>query len=253
MDMQVLVLGEGDIFDQAVVIAEATHAPGAVQSMEISAPDGFNFELPDLSAYPPDQWALFLAIDDRGLNMSRHQLVAQAKARGYKLAKLIAPDAQVSASATVGENALIAKGAIIQRNCKLGLNIFVLPWARIGEDCKIRNGAYLDVGCSVGRASELGDYVTVGAGAVVAAGAKIGRYCELRLAQTYKGEIPDKTFYFDPLRKSCIDHRPALGSRPGARRQEAKCPVPNCMSGGRIFMARKSLFVTRERSSNRAG
>jgi hypothetical protein len=197
MDSRLLVLGSGDILDEAAVIARTLYPEGAVEVMEIHAPDRFNFELPDLSAYPPSEWRAFMAIDDRGLNMSRHQMVAQIKARGYKLERLVAPDAQVSPSATLSENTLVSKGAIVQRNAKLGLNVFLLPWARVGEGSKLGNGVYVDIRGVVGRACEIGDYVSVGPGAEVASEAKVGRYCELRLPQTYKGQIPDKTFYFD--------------------------------------------------------
>jgi hypothetical protein len=197
MDTQILIIGSGQILDEAVSIAEATHPIDAVHVLEIHAPDRFNFELPDLTAYPADHWRLFVAIDDRGLNLSRHQLVAGVKARGYKLAKLTAPEAQVSPTAVVGENALVGKGAIIQRNSKLKLNVFVRAWARVGEGCQIGNGAFIDIGATVGSDSELGDFVTVGAGVGVEANAKIGRYCELRRPRRYGGQIPDKTFYFD--------------------------------------------------------
>lgn len=197
MDPQLLIIGSGQILDEAVSIAEATHPVGTVHALEIHAPDRFNFELPDLTPYPADQWRLFVAIDDRGLNLSRHQLVAGVKARGYKLAKLTASEAQVSPTAVVGENSLIGRGAIIQRNTNLKLNVFVRAWARVCENCQIGNGVFIDISATVGPESELGDFVTVGSGASVDANSKVGRYCELRRPRRYGGQIPDKTFYFD--------------------------------------------------------
>jgi carbonic anhydrase/acetyltransferase-like protein (isoleucine patch superfamily) len=196
MNTKLLIVGSGPVFEEAGQVA-ASLPDMHVETMELFAADRFNFEIPDLSAYPPDMWRLFIALDDRGLNMSRMQLVAVLKGRGYKLHRLVAPGAHVSASTIIGENTLILWGAAVGGNSKLGLNVVVGAGARVAGGCKIGNGVYLDVGCVVGREVELGDYVTVGVGAVVHDEAKIGRYCELRRPMTYRGRIPDKTFYLD--------------------------------------------------------
>jgi acetyltransferase-like isoleucine patch superfamily enzyme len=193
---QILIIGSGAIFEEVFQLAASS--PGlTVERLEAHAPDPSTFELPDLATYPPAEWQMLVALDDRGLNLSRTQLVAALKGRGYKLHRLVAPDAHVSPAAVMGENAIVMPGATISGTTKLGLNVFVGAGARIADGCKIGNGAYLDVGCILGRGVELGDYVSVGVAAMIHAGSKIGRYCELRQAQAYRGQIPDKTFYFD--------------------------------------------------------
>ena len=196
MASKLLLLGSGAGTEHALQIAKSD-PDLEVQFLEIFAPDRFNFELPDLTAYPPAEWNLFVALDDRALNVSRHQFVAMSKAAGYRLHRLVSADALVSQSATLGENTMVQKGAIVEANTKLGLNVVVAAGARIGADCKVGNGVYVDFGGVIGARSTIGDYVTVGAGARVEPETVVGRQCELRLPRTYRGEIPSRTFYFD--------------------------------------------------------
>ncbi len=197
MPNNLLILGSGEVLESASRIAVATLSDWNVQVVELTAPDKFNFELPDLAAYPAESWMLFVALDDRGLNMSRVQLIAAIKGRGYKLQRLVDPGADVAPAASLGENALIERGAVVGHGSKLGLNVFVGARAQVGDGCTIGNSVFIYADALLENGCQLGDYVTVGGRAVVESGTKVGRYSELRRPLTYKGDIPPKTFYLE--------------------------------------------------------
>ena len=101
-----LILGEGETLSEAVRIAEQASDSFHVVALELQSADRYNFALPDLAQYGPDEWQAFVALDHRGLNMSRVQVVAQLKAVGYRLARLVSKNAVVGKDVYAGRKRL---------------------------------------------------------------------------------------------------------------------------------------------------
>jgi sugar O-acyltransferase (sialic acid O-acetyltransferase NeuD family) len=124
--------------------------------------------------------AAVIAIGD---NATRERIAAGQPRRGW--ATVIHPQAQVDPSARIGPGAVVFAGAIVQAEAQIGAHVIVNTGATIDHDCVIEDfahiapGAHLAGGVHVGRGAllgigsaavpgvSIGDWTTVGAGAVV--------------------------------------------------------------------------------------
>lgn len=194
---KLVIFGADHLLEDARRLAAATLGVALVDVVELDAPDRFNFRLPDLSGWPASEWWAFVAMDERGLNLSRTQLVAELKGKGYKLQKLVAPDAVIGAGVSMGENTFVGNRCVVGASSKLGLNAFLNAGVQLGHNCIFGKSAYACDGAIIEDCVTISDFATIGSGALIKMGAKIGRSSELRHRRSYSGDIPEKTFYID--------------------------------------------------------
>ena len=195
MYKKLLLIGAGDVFNHAKLIINQLHLDNALSEILLHSEDGFNFDLPDLGKYPTEEWHAFVALDERGLNLSRAIISARLKALGYSLAKIISPMSTVLNNGGIGENVLIAQGAYVGSNVVIGfnsilhINSFVSDSCRVGKSCFVGPGSILEYGVF------LGDNVTIGSGELIKKHTEIGKYCELRHRGNYEIKVDPKTFF----------------------------------------------------------
>lgn len=127
--------------------------------------------LPDWPSRLPEGWQVLPAAGD---NDRRRLQCAQATARGWPLATLIAP------TATVGECSDIGAACLIGHHAHIG------PAARLGQGCIVNTGAIVEhetvlgaychvaINAAVAGRCRLGQAVLIGAGATVIDGLKLG-------------------------------------------------------------------------------
>jgi len=118
--------------------------------------------------YPPDSFALFVAIGTKKANKARAQIYNDCKAKGYELASCLNTKFNHLKHVKTGDNCLIMPNVIVQ------------PFAEIGNDVIIWSGSY------VGYQTQIGDHSYIAAAAVVAGSVKIGEYCFVGANATVK-------------------------------------------------------------------
>lgn len=197
MATKLLIMGSGTMLLACGAIARAGQSYADVVVQELTATDNYNFPMPDMTAYPKEDWHVFVAIDERALNMSRTQLVSELKARGYKLAHLVAPDALLGENVMVGENCMVGRGCHIGHNTKIVFNSIVSDRVVIGDDCAVNKSCFIGRGALLDNNVTVADGSTVGADIHLQEGTKVGKSSELRHRKIYSGNIADKTFYLD--------------------------------------------------------
>ncbi|MBV8060371.1 MAG: hypothetical protein JO126_09120 [Alphaproteobacteria bacterium] len=197
MSGKLIILGLGDAFAPIVSLAKTIPDFDDVQVCDLVTADGYTFSLPDMTAYPKEEWRAFVALDERGLNMARTQAVAELKLRGYKLATLVAPDAVLGADAVVGENCLVGRGAYIGDGTRVVFNSYISDRALVGNHCVINKSCFVGKGVTIDNKVVLADFVTLGTGVHLQEGTQVGKSSELRHRKSYGGTIADKTFYLD--------------------------------------------------------
>jgi sugar O-acyltransferase (sialic acid O-acetyltransferase NeuD family) len=118
-----------------------------------------------------------------GDNLVRERLASQQRGRPWLT--VIHPRAEVDPSARIGPGAVIFAGAIVQADAVIGAHAIINTGATIDHDCtvedfahigpgthlaggvRIGRGAFLGIGSAVVPGVRVGDWTTVGAGAVV--------------------------------------------------------------------------------------
>lgn len=130
------------------------------------------FELPVIpfemavEDFPPDDYALFIALGYGRLNRTRQEKFEMAKAHGYGLASYIASHAYVADNVQVGENCFILENQTVQPFCTIDDNVTL--WS----------------GNHIGHHSSIGAHTFVASHVVISGRCVIGRRCFLGVNAT---------------------------------------------------------------------
>jgi len=134
------------------------------------------------SIYPPDQFALFVALGYSSLNKVRKEKYLAAKALGYELASYISTKASVLNDGYIGDNCFILEDNTIQPFVTIGNNVTLWSGNHIGHHTKINDHCFLAShivvsgrvqiceSCFIGVNATLRDHITVGEKCVIGAG-----------------------------------------------------------------------------------
>lgn len=142
------------------------------------------FDLAELATAHADAW-LIVAI---GQPAARARVAAQIDATGpRRYATLLHPHASVGPRAVLGEGCVVFPGAVLTSDLTLGRHVHVNTAATVSHDCRLADfatlapracccgGVVLGTGVDVGAGAVLIPRVSVGAHAVVGAGATVIR------------------------------------------------------------------------------
>ncbi len=120
-----------------------------------------------------------------GNNRIRHCKLRELEEAGARLCTLVHPAAAVSryallesgvvifagavvnADARIGPGAILNTGCSVDHDCILGAGVHVSPGARLAGGVRVGDLSWIGIGASVRQLVQIGEEVTVGAGAVV--------------------------------------------------------------------------------------
>lgn len=140
--------------------------------------------------FPPQEYKMLVAIGFHKLNTVRAQKCAEAKAKGYKLASFVHSQADISSSATIGENCIVLNNVSVEPFASVGNNVClycnttISHHSTIGDNCWIASGSVVggesSVGhnCFLGICSIVGHSIIIGSNNFIGAGAKVTRNTE---------------------------------------------------------------------------
>jgi sugar O-acyltransferase (sialic acid O-acetyltransferase NeuD family) len=189
----VVIFGLGDFAQVAHVYltedSDHTVAAFTVHQRYIESPtllglDVVPFEQLE-ARYPPDAYAMLVAVGFRRLNRARTGIYQECKRRGYELISYVSSRASHFKDFEPGDNCFIFEGNVIQPFVKVGNN--VVMWCGnhighhvvIGDNCFIASHAVISgrvrIGrnCFVGVNATIRDGVTVGADCILGASALV--------------------------------------------------------------------------------
>ena len=115
----------------------------------------------------PADGQLFLLVENPSVALARvcariEQLLWPKPEPGVHPSAVVAPGAQVVASATVGPLCVIEPGAVVGERAHLQAQVFVGRNVRIGDDCWLAPGVMLATECVLGRRVRLQAGVVIG-------------------------------------------------------------------------------------------
>jgi UDP-perosamine 4-acetyltransferase len=184
----IVLLGAGG---HAKVVIEILRASGRDVSYCVGGSDAAD-ECLGVPVLKGDHWLLPLrsegytrAFIGIGANRLRLKLANIAQSYGYELINAISPSAVVSPSVKIGigvvamagaiinaeaeisDLAIINTGATVDHDCKIGRAVHIAPQSGLAGNVSVGEGAFLGIGCRVIPGVTIGEWSTVGAGAVV--------------------------------------------------------------------------------------
>ena len=127
--------------------------------------------------YSPDKYEMFVAVGYQDLNRLREKKYNEAKKKGYRLASVISPLANVPKNVRVGENCFIMSPAIIHPCVEFGNDVFVWSGAMIGHHSKVGNHVWFTSCANIGGNVKIGDNCFFAMNATVSHSVSVGNNC----------------------------------------------------------------------------
>ncbi len=106
----------------------------------------------------------FVAIGNANV---REKITEQITSQSGKIATLIHPNATVCDDAVIGEGTLVAGGAVINPNVKIGKGVIINTLSSVDHDSTVGDYTHIAVGAHLCGTVNVGKSVFVGAGAVI--------------------------------------------------------------------------------------
>jgi sugar O-acyltransferase (sialic acid O-acetyltransferase NeuD family) len=121
--------------------------------------------------YPPEEYAMFVAIGYKRVNKARAEVYETCKGKGYELITYINSKATHWGETEIGDNCFIFEENVIQ------------PFVKIGNDVIMWSGNH------VGHDSTIGDHCFIASHAVISGNVKIGPYCFIGVNATFRDGV----------------------------------------------------------------
>lgn len=189
-----VVLGEGSALECACGVADDLGM--ACVRVELPSADRYNFQLDDFFAtYASDDTLVFVALDERAVNYSRHKLIARVRMAGYRLFNLISPKAIVDEGVVLMGNVYVGAGCNLAGQSVVGLGCWLDRQVTIDQSVRLGSCVTLQCGVTLGRDVVVGKGTTLSTGSFALKGTKIGHHCEWLLGGQLPEIIPDQSFF----------------------------------------------------------
>lgn len=127
--------------------------------------------------FSPTKYDMFIAVGYHDLNRLREKKCDEAISKGYSLASVISPLANVPNNVRTGYNCFIMPPAIIHPCVELGNNVFVWAGALIGHHSKIADHNWFTSCANIGGNVKIGTNCFFAMNATVSHSISIGSNC----------------------------------------------------------------------------
>jgi sugar O-acyltransferase (sialic acid O-acetyltransferase NeuD family) len=124
--------------------------------------------------FSPADYDMFVAVGHQKLNTQRSVKVAEAEAKGYRLASFVSSRAIVPPDLEVRPNTMIMEGAVLFPFVEVGRDTIIWGRSSIGPSVKFGEHCWI-VTPLLGESVIVGDHSFIGLGATIAPGKKIGK------------------------------------------------------------------------------
>jgi sugar O-acyltransferase (sialic acid O-acetyltransferase NeuD family) len=121
--------------------------------------------------YPPDQYAMFVAIGFSRVNQARAGVFEQCDQLGYELISYVNSKATYWGELDIGRNTFIFEENVIQ------------PFVKIGDNCVLWSGNH------VGHDTMIGNHCFIASHAVISGNVTIGDYCFVGVNATFRDAV----------------------------------------------------------------
>lgn len=151
-----------------------------------------------LDRFPPDRFAMVIAVGHSRVNHLRAERYVAAKAMGYGFINLVSPQATIWPGVAIGENCTIGDACVIQPYTRLGDNVRVGTGCVIGHHVSLGDHCSLAIGVTIAGSVTIEPYAFVGAGVVIRDRVVVGESAYLGAGVVLSGNARAKGVYAAP-------------------------------------------------------
>jgi sugar O-acyltransferase (sialic acid O-acetyltransferase NeuD family) len=150
------------------------------------------------TAFPPSDYAAFVAIGYSGLNAVRTEKVAALRDRGYELASYVSSKATTFPGFEPGPNAFILEDNTIQPFARIGENVTLWSGNHIGHHSVIGDNVFMASHIVVSGNCRIGARSFIGVNASFRDGVTIGERCIVGMGACVVADCGDETVFPAP-------------------------------------------------------
>jgi len=131
------------------------------------------------------------AIVSIGDNHARRSYARKLAERGFELINAVHPNSQISTTARIGRNVVIASGAIVGTAACVADHVIVNTAAIIDHECEVAEAAHLCPGSILAGRVRIGPAAFIGLGAKIIQCLKIGENATVGAGAVVLTDVPD--------------------------------------------------------------
>jgi sugar O-acyltransferase (sialic acid O-acetyltransferase NeuD family) len=146
-------------------------------------------------AYPPDQYAMFVAIGYRNVNKARAAVYSQCKTKNYEMVSYTSSQNKYWRNMEIGENCFIFENNAIHPFVKIGNNVVVGTGSQIGHDSIVGDHCYIAGHAVISGAVTIGDYCFIGANATFRDGVRVAPECIIGAGAVILSDTEERGVY----------------------------------------------------------
>lgn len=151
-----------------------------------------------VKSYPPDRYAMFVAIGFSKLNRPRTEIYEQCKAHGYEMIQYINSKALQWGETKVGDNVFILEHNVIQPFVEIGNNTILWSGNHIGHHSIIGNNVFISSQVVISGNCRVGDNCFMGVNAAVANDVSIAPFSFIGMSAVITKDTVEKGVYKGP-------------------------------------------------------
>ncbi|BAY08401.1 acetyltransferase [Calothrix sp. NIES-2098] len=122
---------------------------------------------------------------------ARLKLSKLVRSKGFSLATAIHPKATLASDVSVAPGTVVAAGAVINSEAKIGENVIINTCASVDHECVLEDGVHICPGVHLGGQVTVGRATWVGIGTTVIDKARIGAGSLIGAGAVVVNDIPD--------------------------------------------------------------
>jgi sugar O-acyltransferase (sialic acid O-acetyltransferase NeuD family) len=127
--------------------------------------------------FAPAEHYFYAALVYTQLNRLRTRLYLAAKAKGYRPASFVSPDAHVWPNVTLGEHCFIFESNVVQPFVQIGRNVVLWSGNHIGHHSCIGDNCFIASHVVVSGFTSVGENAFIGVNATIGNNVTIGKDC----------------------------------------------------------------------------
>lgn len=147
------------------------------------------------SRFPPEAFAMFVAVGFSRLNQARTRVYQECKRRGYELISYVSPQALQFDGVKVGDNCFIFEGNVIQPFVEIGNNVVVWCGNHIGHHVVIEDNCFIASHAVISGRVRIGSNCFIGVNATIRDGVTVGRDCIVGAGALIVKNTPDRAVF----------------------------------------------------------
>jgi sugar O-acyltransferase (sialic acid O-acetyltransferase NeuD family) len=146
-------------------------------------------------SYPPDDYAMFIAVGYQKLNTLRADRYREAREKGYEMITYVSSKCNLWGEVTIGDNCFISENTVMNPWAVIGNNVIIRNTVFIGHDASIGDHCWISNHSSINGHVTIEPYCFIGSNTTVRDKVTIRKECLIGAGSVILSDTQEKEVY----------------------------------------------------------